>query len=234
MFVDRVRRRSSRWATRAWPAWTMREAGVPLVPGGADCLAGVAEARALAAEVGYPVLLKAAPAAAGMRLVAGSQELDEAFGLASAEAAASFGDGGMYLEKAVVEPRHVEMQVLADATGRVMVLGERDCSIQRRHQKLIEEAPSPALDADTRTAMADAAHRACTARPRQRRHRGAPAGHRRRVLFHRDEHPAAGRAPGPGAGHRHGHRLLAAAHRGRRGASAEGLAELSGHAIASA
>ena len=98
-----------------------------------------------------------------MRLVAGPQELDEAFGLASAEAAASFGDGGMYLEKAVVEPRHVEMQVLADATGRVMVLGERDCSIQRRHQKLIEEAPSPALDADTRTAMADAAHRACTA-----------------------------------------------------------------------
>ena len=96
-----------------------------------------------------------------MRLLA--QELDEAFGLASAEAAASFGDGGMYLEKAVVEPRRIEMQVLADATGRVMVLGERDCSIQRRHQKLIEEAPSPALDADTRTAMADAAHRACTA-----------------------------------------------------------------------
>jgi acetyl-CoA carboxylase biotin carboxylase subunit len=98
-----------------------------------------------------------------MRLVSIRDEIGEAYRTASAEAESAFGDGGMYLEKAIVEPRHVEMQVLADAQGGVLVLGERDCSIQRRHQKLIEEGPSPALEPATREAMAEAAVRACTA-----------------------------------------------------------------------
>src|SRR6478609_11209270 len=144
---------------------TMRDAGVPLVPGSADRLSGAGEARQLAEGVGYPVLLKAAAGGGGrgMRLVHAPDELDEAYSTASAEAQGAFGDGGMYLEKAVVEPRHVEMQVLADAAGGVLVLGERDCSIQRRHQKLIEEGPSPALDSETRAQMAEAAELACRA-----------------------------------------------------------------------
>ena len=144
---------------------TMHDAGVPLVPGGADRLTGAEQARERAGQVGYPVLLKAAAGGGGrgMRLVDDPAELEEALRTASAEAEAAFGDGGMYLEKAVIEPRHVEMQVLADAGGGVLVLGERDCSVQRRHQKLIEEGPSPALDPATREAMADAAVKACHA-----------------------------------------------------------------------
>jgi acetyl-CoA carboxylase biotin carboxylase subunit len=144
---------------------TMRDAGVPLVPGSEQRLRDAAEAAALAARVGFPVLLKASAGGGGrgMRLVTAPEQVEEAFRTASAEAQSAFGDGGMYLEKAIVEPRHVEMQVLADARGEVLVLGERDCSVQRRHQKLIEEGPSPALDADTRAAMAEAARRACLA-----------------------------------------------------------------------
>jgi acetyl-CoA carboxylase biotin carboxylase subunit len=144
---------------------TMRAAGVPLVPGSESRLAGAEEAAALAAKVRYPVLLKASAGGGGrgMRLVERPEDVQDAFRAASAEAQSAFGDGGMYLEKAVVGPRHVEMQVLADAAGGVLVLGERDCSIQRRHQKLIEEGPSPALDAATREVMADAARRACLA-----------------------------------------------------------------------
>jgi acetyl-CoA carboxylase, biotin carboxylase subunit len=144
---------------------TMRAAGVPLVPGSERRLQDAAEASALAGQVGYPVLLKASAGGGGrgMRLVSAPDQVEEAFRTASAEARSAFGDGGMYLEKAIVEPRHVEMQVLADADGGVLVLGERDCSVQRRHQKLIEEGPSPALDEDTRAAMAEAARRACLA-----------------------------------------------------------------------
>jgi acetyl-CoA carboxylase, biotin carboxylase subunit len=143
----------------------MREAGVPLVPGSLDRLGGADHARTMAAEIGYPVLLKATAGGGGrgMRLVTDPADIEDAYGVASAEALTSFGDGGMYLERAVVGARHVEMQVLADAAGGVLVLGERDCSIQRRHQKLIEEGPSPALDAATRDVMADAARRACLA-----------------------------------------------------------------------
>jgi acetyl-CoA carboxylase, biotin carboxylase subunit len=144
---------------------TMRDAGVPLVPGGEERLSGPQEAASLAESVGYPVLLKAAAGGGGrgMRLVSSPAEIAEAYRMASAEAQSAFGDGGMYLEKALLDPRHVEMQVLADASGGVLVLGERDCSIQRRHQKLIEEGPSPALDVPTREAMAEAARRACVA-----------------------------------------------------------------------
>ena len=144
---------------------TMADAGVPLVPGSQERLSGAAEAAQLAGQVGYPVLLKASAGGGGrgMRMVAGPDQVEEAYRMASAEAESAFGDGGMYLEKAIVEPRHVEMQVLADGDGGVLVLGERDCSVQRRHQKLIEEGPSPALDEPTRAAMAEAAGRACKA-----------------------------------------------------------------------
>jgi acetyl-CoA carboxylase biotin carboxylase subunit len=144
---------------------TMAGAGVPLVPGSQERLSGAAEAAQLAGQIGYPVLLKASAGGGGrgMRIVAGPDQVEEAYRMASAEAESAFGDGGMYLEKAIVEPRHVEMQVLADGEGGVLVLGERDCSVQRRHQKLIEEGPSPALDEATRAAMAEAAGRACSA-----------------------------------------------------------------------
>jgi acetyl-CoA carboxylase, biotin carboxylase subunit len=131
----------------------LAESGVPLVPG-TDVVA-LQDARNAAAEVGYPVLLKAAAGGGGkgMRLVEREDDLDGAFARAAAEAEAAFGDGSLYLEKLVVPARHVEIQVLCDADGGVLTLGERECSIQRRHQKLIEESPSPALDEQTREAM---------------------------------------------------------------------------------
>jgi acetyl-CoA carboxylase biotin carboxylase subunit len=142
----------------------MHEAGVPLVPG-TESATTLAQARDLAPEIGYPILLKAAAGGGGrgMRLVSSSAELDSAYATASAEADAAFGDGSLYLERALVPARHVEVQVLADRHGGVLTLGERECSIQRRHQKLIEESPSPALDARTREAMEEAAERACRA-----------------------------------------------------------------------
>ena len=138
-------------------------AGVPLVPGTESVpLDG---ARSAAAEIGYPVLLKASAGGGGkgMRVVESSDELAASFERASAEALAAFGDGSIYLEKLVTPARHVEVQVLCDADGGVLTLGERECSIQRRHQKLIEESPSPALDGETREAMEAAAERACQA-----------------------------------------------------------------------
>jgi acetyl-CoA carboxylase biotin carboxylase subunit len=140
----------------------MRAAGVPLVPG-TDGSASLAEAHAAAAELGFPVLLKAAGGGGGrgMRLVSEPAELDRAYSNASAEADAAFGDPTLYVEKAITPARHVEIQVLCDAHGNVLTCGERECSIQRRHQKLIEESPSPALDAGLREAMEAAAERAC-------------------------------------------------------------------------
>src|SRR5947199_8148193 len=136
--------------------------GVPLVPG-TQGRTTVAEARAAAQDLGYPVLLKAAAGGGGkgMRLVSGPDELEPAFDRAAAEAQAAFGDGALYLEKAIAPARHVEIQVLCDMDGGVLTLGERECSIQRRHQKLIEESPSPALDEPTREAMEADVARAC-------------------------------------------------------------------------
>jgi len=140
----------------------MRAAGLPLVPG-SDGEATLAEAKALAGDVGFPLLLKASAGGGGkgMRLVASAEDLESSFRTASAEAETNFGEGGLYVEQALVDARHVEIQVLGDGEGAVLTLGERDCSIQRRHQKLVEEAPSPAVSADLREAMEDAARRAC-------------------------------------------------------------------------
>jgi acetyl-CoA carboxylase, biotin carboxylase subunit len=138
-------------------------AGLPLVPG--TEAVGVDEAAKAAAELGYPVLLKASAGGGGkgMRLVERADGLEDAFESASGEALAAFGDGTLYLEKLITPARHVEVQVLCDADGGVLTLGERECSIQRRHQKLIEESPSPALDDATREAMETGVARACRA-----------------------------------------------------------------------
>jgi len=142
----------------------MRAAGVPVVPG-SDGAAGLDALRAAAVDAGFPVLLKAAAGGGGkgMRVVGSEEELDGAFAAASAEAEAAFGDGSLYVEKLVSPARHVEIQVLCDSAGGVLTLGERECSIQRRHQKLVEESPSAALDATTREAMEATVARACEA-----------------------------------------------------------------------
>ena len=138
-------------------------AGLPLVPG--TEAVGSDGARAAAAEIGFPVLLKASAGGGGkgMRLVERPEDLEDAFAGASSEALAAFGDGTLYLEKLITSARHVEIQVLCDADGGVLTLGERECSIQRRHQKLIEESPSPALDDTTREMMESGVERACRA-----------------------------------------------------------------------
>ncbi len=135
------------------------EAGVPIVPGTVEALSSFAEAERTAAEFGYPVMLKAAAGGGGkgMRLVSSREELRPAFETAQTEAAAAFGDSSLYLEKAVERPRHIEIQVFADNHGNLVHLGERECSIQRRHQKVIEECPSPLNDPDLRQRMGRAA-----------------------------------------------------------------------------
>jgi acetyl-CoA carboxylase biotin carboxylase subunit len=140
----------------------MRAAGVPLVPG-TNGAATLETARAAAEELGFPVLLKAAAGGGGrgMRTVHDVTDLAELYDRASSEAQAAFGDGTLYVEKVITPARHVEIQVLCDNHGNVLTCGERECSIQRRHQKLIEESPSPALDDDLREEMEAAAERAC-------------------------------------------------------------------------
>jgi acetyl-CoA carboxylase biotin carboxylase subunit len=140
----------------------MRAAGVPLVPG-TDGAASVDAARAAADELGYPVLLKAAAGGGGkgMRRVDEPADLAGLYERAAGEAQAAFGDGTLYVEKVITPARHVEIQVLCDNHGTVLTCGERECSVQRRHQKLIEESPSPALDDERREAMEVAAERAC-------------------------------------------------------------------------
>jgi acetyl-CoA carboxylase biotin carboxylase subunit len=137
----------------------MGSAGLPLVPGSPGRLLSAREASAFAANAGFPVLLKAAAGGGGrgMRLVEDPDTLEELFATAAAEAGAAFGDAGLYLEKAVVDAHHVEVQVLGDGRGGALVLGDRECSVQRRHQKLMEEGPSPFLTAETRARMHEAA-----------------------------------------------------------------------------
>ncbi len=138
----------------------MRVAGVPLAPGATGSLAELSDA---ATRIGFPVLLKAAAGGGGkgMRRVDRPDEMAQAYGAASAEADAAFGDGTLYLEKLVAPARHIEIQVLCDGHGGVLTLGERECSIQRRHQKLVEESPSAGLTSETREAMEAAVEAAC-------------------------------------------------------------------------
>lgn len=137
----------------------MADAGVPIVPGLTKALADPAEALRAAGEIGYPVLLKASAGGGGkgMRVVEGPDDIERAFDAAVREATAAFGDGAVYLERYLDNPRHVEIQVLGDSHGNVVHLAERECSIQRRHQKLVEEAPSVVLTPEERAAMGQAA-----------------------------------------------------------------------------
>ncbi|MGL5807446.1 MAG: acetyl-CoA carboxylase biotin carboxylase subunit [Xenococcaceae cyanobacterium] len=138
---------------------TMQMAGVPTVPGSKGLVKDEAEAKAIAREIGYPVIIKATAGGGGrgMRLVRDESELARLFQAAQGEAEAAFGNAGVYLEKFIERPRHIEFQILADSYGNVVHLGERDCSIQRRHQKLLEEAPSPVLSDELRQKMGTAA-----------------------------------------------------------------------------
>lgn len=143
----------------------MIEADVPVVPGSEGTVDTAQDARVLAKCIGYPVILKAVAGGGGrgMRIVWNESEIEMAFNTARNEALSAFGDGSMYLEKYIVEPRHIEFQILGDAYGNVVHLGERDCSLQRRHQKVIEEAPSPCISPALRKKMGEAAIRAAKA-----------------------------------------------------------------------
>ncbi|MDZ7637864.1 MAG: acetyl-CoA carboxylase biotin carboxylase subunit [Bryobacterales bacterium] len=160
---EAIRKMGSKTAARA----IAREAGVPTVPGAAGAVSEVAEALAIAGEVGYPVLLKAAAGGGGkgMRLVSSPSEMEAAIRDASSEAERAFHDARVYIEKAVLRPRHIEIQVLGDQHGNLIHLGERECSLQRRHQKVIEESPSPlmALHPELRERMGKAACQAARA-----------------------------------------------------------------------
>ena len=149
--------------TRARQA--MEKAGVPFVPGTSRGVDSIEEAEQVAARIGYPVMLKAAAGGGGkgMRLVEVPELLKSALEAARSEAERSFGDSEVYIEKAIVNPRHIEMQVLADEHGNTVYLGERECSLQRRHQKVLEEAPSPIVDSDMRRRMGETAVRVAQA-----------------------------------------------------------------------
>lgn len=144
---------------KAYAKETMKKSGVPVVPGSDGVIATPEEAKKIAAEYGYPVLIKASAGGGGkgMRIVREESELENAFTMATNEALNAFGNGEVYVEKFVENPRHIEIQVMGDQFGNVVHLGERDCTVQRRHQKLIEETPSPFITEDIREAMGAAA-----------------------------------------------------------------------------
>ena len=144
---------------------TMMEAGVPVVPGTKEPVFEAAEGKKIADAMGYPVMIKASSGGGGkgMRIAASSEEFEENFRLAQMESVSSFNDDTMYIEKYIEAPRHIEFQILGDAYGHVIHLGERDCSIQRRHQKVLEESPSPAMTEELRKKMGDTAIRAAKA-----------------------------------------------------------------------
>jgi acetyl-CoA carboxylase biotin carboxylase subunit len=153
--ADQIRRMGDKAEARR----TMIEAGVPVVPGSTGAVDDVATAKVEADRIGYPVIIKAAAGGGGkgMRVAESAAVLEKTFTMARNEAAAAFNDARVYLERFVQRPRHVEIQVLGDSHGNLIHLGERDCSIQRRHQKLIEESPSPGLTPELRQAMGEAA-----------------------------------------------------------------------------
>jgi acetyl-CoA carboxylase, biotin carboxylase subunit len=144
---------------------TMKKVGVPVVPGNDGVLTGIEEAKTIAKEIGFPVILKAVAGGGGrgMRIIRSEEEVENAYNAARTEAAKAFSNDRVYLEKYIEQPRHVEVQILGDQHGRIIHLNERDCTVQRRHQKLIEESPSPAVDENLRKRLGDAAIKAASA-----------------------------------------------------------------------
>ncbi len=184
-----------------------RRAEVPTVPGTSEANDNPEEVRALAQDMGYPVVLKAVAGGGGkgMRVVNNDAEFSAAWRDAASEALNAFGDARVFLEKYLIRPRHVEIQVFADAHGRVVSLGERECSVQRRHQKVIEEAPSPVVTPDLRKKMGEAAVRLARAGGlRECRHSGISGGRATEFLFFGSEYTFASGASGDRAGDRTG------------------------------
>ena len=201
---------------------TARRLGIPVVPGSDGAITDEAQAIRIAKDMGFPVLVKAASGGGGrgMKVARTAEDLDMAVKTARAEAKAAFGDDSVYLEKYLEKPRHIEVQVFGDGKGNAVYLGERDCSLQRRHQKVMEEAPSPALNAEARKKIGTTVAQAM----QKIRYRGAGTVEflyeDGAVLLHRDEHPPAGGASGDRDDHRPRPRHRAAAHRLGRAADA--------------
>ena len=187
--------------TRARQA--MQAAGVPIIPGTTDPVGSLEELLALGEVLGYPLLIKAAAGGGGkgMEEVHAPDAAERAFATAQRQGQSYFASSDVYVEKLIVDPRHVEVQVLADAHGNVIHLGERDCTIQRRHQKLVEETPSPAVETAARPHRTNRRRRGACGRLPLGRNGRRPAHAGRRVLLHGDEHPHSGRAHGHGRGH---------------------------------
>ena len=197
---------------------TMSAAGVPIIPGTTEPCESADDVRRLGDELGWPIAIKASAGGGGkgLKVVASPDEVERAFEAARREGQAYFSDSAVYVERYLDDPRHVEVQVLADAHGAVIHLGERDCTIQRRHQKLVEETPSPAVDEELRAVIGRIAVDA--ARAVGYRSAGTIEGllsQRGRVLLPRDEHPTPGRAHGDRARDRPRPRPRAGADRGR-------------------
>jgi D-alanine-D-alanine ligase-like ATP-grasp enzyme len=200
----------------------MQAAGVPCIPGYQGEDQSQATLAAEAARIGWPVMIKATAGGGGrgMRLVPSAAAFAELLQSAQSEALNAFGDATVILERAIVAPRHIEIQVFADRHGNAIHLGERDCSVQRRHQKVIEESPSPAVSAAARTHGRDCRRGGEGHRLRRRGHARIPARCRGPVLVHGNEHAPAGGAPGDRGGDRARPGRAATARRGRRAAAA--------------
>jgi acetyl-CoA carboxylase biotin carboxylase subunit len=161
-FIGATPEQIDRMGDKATAKATMIEAGVPVVPGSEGILEDLEEAKKVAKKIGFPVMIKATAGGGGkgMREIFNESDLDKHWDSAVQEALSSFGNGGMYMEKLILEPRHIEIQIAGDSTGRACHLSERDCSVQRRHQKLTEETPSPFMTDKLRKEMGDAAVKA--------------------------------------------------------------------------
>ncbi|UCG52858.1 MAG: acetyl-CoA carboxylase biotin carboxylase subunit [Candidatus Latescibacterota bacterium] len=158
---DSIRRMGNKLEARD----TMKASGVPVIPGGEDAISSAAKAAAVAREIGYPVMIKAAAGGGGkgMRVVDDESDFEATLQMTMGEAESAFGDASVYVEKYIERPKHIEIQILADDRGNIVTLGERECSMQRRYQKVIEEAPSPVVTTDLRAALSDAARKAAAA-----------------------------------------------------------------------